>query len=190
MRKECIITSDFEGDVVLTRFVEHLQNEVQLLDPDATLPRLSGRVTIVRPFYENKIIRPIALASIKTGWRILEKLTHHDAEVSQELSFFKKGELDVAYLAVRLPDHYLLFIKALREVIAEFGEFVPPAYTPKWEPHIPIAKGFGLEAKVRNLPENSLFKNKKNISFVISDKKPKLESRGKNSEKWEEIVFD
>ena len=67
MRKECIITSDFEGDVVLTRFVKHLQNEVQLLDPDATLPRLSGRVTIVRPFYENKIIRPIALASIKTG---------------------------------------------------------------------------------------------------------------------------
>lgn len=186
MARECIITSDFEGDPPLTKYVSLLQSEIKLFVPEYSPPRLSGRVTIVRPFYENEIVVSVALASIKTGWRILEQLTHHDAEVIQTLSFFKKGETDVAYLAVRLPDHYLLLIKALREVIGGVGEFVPPAYTPKWEPHIPIAKGIGLAEKLRNLPK----KPPKPLTFVVSNNKPKLEARGPNDQKWEEIKLE
>jgi hypothetical protein len=188
MPKECVITTDFEGEPSLVKFVERKQSTIKLFTPSASFPRLSGRVTLVRPFYENERIIPIALSSIHSGWKILKGIEQHYATVDVRLRFFQKGEIDVAYLSVKFPGHYVQLVTVLWEVIEKFGEFVPPAYA-KWETHIPIAKGVGLIQTLKDIPPDTEYANGKYISFVVSDKKPKLECRQEGWERWEEVKF-
>ena len=188
----CTVTNDFKKEPVLDDFIGRCQLAIQHeLDPNVSFPSLSGRDVISQPFYgaESAIIS--AWSVINGGWKMFECSTHQNVNVSLTLSCFKHGEVDVLYLPVHFPKDYEVFIKVLRETIGKFGNFIPPAYGPKWFPHIPIAKGYGLEEKLKHLPKDKKLHGQKTFNLVLPENKPQLIRKvvidGKKN--WEEISF-
>ncbi len=191
MNAPCTITNDFKFEPALDEYIGRRQLALQEMDPNISFPSLGGRDVISQPFYENKDVIVAAWSAIKVGWRMFECSMHETVDVSLSLSCFKHGEVDVLYLPVHFPRDYEVFIKVLRETIGKFGEFIPPAYGPKWVPHIPVAKGYGLEEKLKHLPKDRKLSGQEFFTLFLPENKPQLVRKVvvDGRKEWKEIHF-
>ena len=187
----CTVTNDFKQEKLLDTFIERRRQELSKLDSNILFPSLGGRAVISQPFPGTELSIASAWSVINGGWKMFECSMHEDVQVSLSLSCFKHGNIDVAYLPVHFPRDYEVFIKALRETIGTFVEFIPPAYEPKWVPHIPVAKGVGLVEKIKRLAIDKKFYNQKMFTLVLPENKPQLVRKTLvgGIKVWEEISF-